>query len=172
MKAVKNPFLNNAEFHLKAIQIYHRRYVGEGMFMEESTRKFIVEEQPKVSMYKIGNNVEFTTFLFEILNQPGRNLFLYIMANIGVNKDTINLVTEKVTKLMGVSRNTHYSAIESLRDNGIITLYSSTEYWVNPFFIFRGDRISYYQESCPECIKIVAKQDTGEKLIDQLSSQL
>jgi Firmicute plasmid replication protein (RepL) len=166
MKAVTptNPFLQSAEFHLRAVQVYKRSYQGQGHFMEETTRKYIVEEQAKVSMYKIGNSSEFTTFLFSVLNQSGRNLFLYLMANIGENKDIINLNTEKLTKAMGVSRNTHYSALESLRDNGVITLYRKDEYWVNPFFVFRGDRIAYYQEQCPDRIKIVSKVTTGELL--------
>lgn len=168
MKAITNPFLQSGEFHLKAIQIYKRSYQGQGHFMEETTRKYIVEEQDKVSMYKIGNNLEYTTFLFEVLNQPGRNLFIYILANIGENKDSINLNTEKVGKLMKVSRNTHYSGIESLRDNGVITLYRKDEYWINPFFIFRGDRIAYYQEYCPDCIRIVSKVTTGELLSENV----
>lgn len=168
MKATNNPFLQSAEFHLKAIQVYKRSYQGQGHFMEETTRKYIVEEQQKVTMYKIGNNSEFTTYLFQVLSQPGRNLFLYIMANIGENRDTINLNTEKLSKLMGISRNTHYAGIESLRDNGVITLYKKDEYWINPFFIFRGDRIAYYQEQCPECIKVVSKVTTGELLSENL----
>lgn len=167
MKAISNPFLANNEFHLKAIQIYKRSYQGQGLFMEETTRKYIVEEQSKVSMYKIGNNEEMSTFMFQVLNQPGRNLFLYMLCTIGENRDTINLNTEKLSKIMGISRNTHQSAKDNLRDNGVITLYKKDEYWVNPFFIFRGDRISYYQEQCPECIKVVSKVTTGQLLSEQ-----
>lgn len=166
MKPITNPFLTNNEFHLKAVQIYQRSYQGAGHFMEETTRKYIVEEQAKVSMYKIGNNEQMTTFMFQVLSQQGRNLFLYILSTIGENKDSINLNTEKLTKIMGVSRNTLSSGRDDLRDNGIITLYKKDEYWVNPFFIFRGDRISYYQEHCPECIKVVSKVTTGQLLSD------
>lgn len=168
MKAIINPFLANNEFHLKAVQVYHRSYQGQGHFMEETTRKYIVEEQAKVSMYKIGNNDQMTTFMFQVLNQAGRNLFLYMLSAIGENQDIINLNTEKLTKIMGVSRNTHQAAKDNLRDNGIITLYKKDEYWVNPFFIFRGDRIKYYQDECPECIKIISKVSTGQLLSDTM----
>lgn len=167
---IMNPFLTNNEFHLKAIQIYQKKYQGAGYYMEETTTKYIVEEQAKVSMYKIGNNKEFSTFLFKALNQAGRNLYVYIFANIGENRDTIRLNTESVMDVMGISRNTHRSALESLKDNGMITLYKKDEYWVNPFFIFRGDRIDYYNKNCPECIKIGAtvQSKASESLVEHI----
>ncbi len=163
-----NPFLSNKEFNIRLVQIYNTRYIGEGPYMEEVTRKYPIEEQAKVSMYKIGNNTEVCTYLFKVLSQAGRNLFLYIMATIGRDKDTVNLNTDKVINEMGISRNTHQAAKDNLRDNGVITLYKGGEYWVNPFFIFRGDRIKYYQEQCPECVKIIGKQSTGQSLIEKM----
>ena len=171
MEAQKiNPFLSNKEFHIRLVQIYHTKYIGSGPYMEEVTRKYPVEEQAKVSMYKIGNNSEVCTYLFKVLSQAGRNLFLYIMATIGQNRDTVNLHTDKVCNEIGISRNTHTSAKDNLRDNGVISVYKGNEFWVNPFFIFRGDRIKYYNEKCPECVKITGKQSTGESLIEKISN--
>jgi len=169
MEAIKiNPFLSNKEFHIKLVQIYHTKYIGSGPYMEEVTRKYPVEEQQKVSMYKIGNNTEFCTYLFKVLSQSGRNLFLYIMATIGTEKDTINLNTEKMCNEMGISRNTAAGARDDLKDNGVIVHDKGNVWWVNPFFIFRGDRIKYYQEQCPDCVKIVATASTGQSLVEKI----
>lgn len=170
MEALKvNPFLANKEFHIRLVQIYHTKYIGSGPYMEEVTRKYPVEEQQKVSMYKVGNNSEYCNYLFGVLTQGGRNLFLYIMATIGQDRDTINLHTEKVCNEMKISRNTLAAAKDNLRDSGVIVVYKGNEWWVNPFFIFRGDRIKYYNEYCPDCVKIVGKASTGESLVEKMS---
>ena len=122
-------------------------------------------------MYKIGSNTEFCNYLFKVLSQAGRNLFLYIMATIGKEKDTINLHTEKICNEMGISRNTAGTAKDSLVDNGVICHRKGNEYWVNPFFIFRGDRIKYYNEACPDCVKIVGKQSIGQTLVEKISEE-
>lgn len=166
-----NPFIVNSEFNLRAISVYTKSITTTGTYkIVETTQKVLVEEQKKVSVYKTGNSKVFTSFLFKGLSYPGRELYLYLVCNIGENTDQIKLQPEEVMSITGVSRNTFYKGLNCLKDNFIITPAKRATYWINPFFIFRGDRIKYYSEQCPGCIKIVATTSTGDKLTDALKA--
>jgi predicted small secreted protein len=163
-----NPFIINSEFHLRVVEVYKRKYEKQDFKIIETTTKHLVEEQQSVTVYKTGNSNVFTYYLFEVLNSPARDIFLYIIANIGVNADVIALQPENVAKKIQMSLRTYYKGITCLKDNYIISPYKKSSYWINPFFLFRGDRIKFYYEQCPDCINVVAKTSTGDKLTDAL----
>ncbi len=162
---MKNPFLINTEFGLKVVHVTTTttELTKADYISTTTTQKRLVEVQRKVSAYKTGNSAEHTAFLFS-MNRPGRDLYLYIIANIGENKDTIRLDREKVPKAIGCSINTFYTGIDSLKDTGVIAVHERSVYWVNPYMIFRGDRIAYYREQCPDCIENVSNVYREEKV--------
>lgn len=158
--SIMNPFIQN--FRLKVIKVHafsyetntadiKDGYVGKFRTVEES---FYAEQQNKTSVYDIPY---IENILFKELKSAGRDLLLYIMYNIEKDSDTIILKPEKVMNKMDCSKGTYYSSIQQLIDVGIICKKHVTEYWVNPFFIFKGNRIEYYNKVCPDCIDTVAE---------------
>lgn len=155
-----NPFIKSHE--LKLIEVREERKmvdssnISEGIIMsyETVTKTYLAEKQSKVSVYEIPY-VE--NILFNEIRSGGRDLLLYIMYNLKDDYDFINLKFDKVCKEMRISRPTLSSAIQQLKDVAIICRKSQSEYWINPTYIFKGNRIAYYQKYCPDCISVVAK---------------
>lgn len=150
-----NPFLTNKEFHLKVVTVFSTNTENKGASIIRTTTEILVEEQKKISIYKTGNNNQYTAFIFSF-NRYARDIYLYIQCNIGEDQDTIQLNQEKICEATGMGRNSYYEGIEDLKGNSIIAPFKRNEYWINPFILFRGDRLSYYKEYCPECIQNVA----------------
>jgi len=150
-----NPFLSEKEFNLKVVTVISSNTDTKGATIVRTTTEILVEEQKHVRVYKTGNNGQYTAFLFS-LNKHARDIYIYMQANIGENQDTIFLHQDKVCALTGMGRNSYYEGIEDLKSNSIICPYKRNEYWINPFIMFRGDRLAYYKEYCPDCIENVA----------------
>lgn len=157
-----NPFLINYE--LKIIEVYaeekfaNTEDVIEGVIMKykKETTVFQIEAQGKTSVYNIPY---IENILFKNLSNSGRDLLLYVIYNLKKNEDFINLKLEKVCKECCFSRPTALKGLKDLQDNAILYKKSQSEYWVNPHYIFNGNRINYLQKNCMDCIKIVLKKD-------------
>jgi len=76
------------------------------------------------------------------LNKNGRDLLLYIFYRLQRNVDYIDLTQNKVCKIMDIKRCTLSKGIANLTDNMFIMRMKNerSKYWVNPFYIFCGDR--------------------------------
>lgn len=157
-----NPFIVNQDFHLRLVDVYKRSISKSKGKTTEVTEKFFVEEQKSITVYKPGNNEVFTNLLFKVMSKNARDLYLYIIATLGEDRDIVSLPMKDISELLEFKKSTYYNVIQELKDIAIIADYKKQDYWINPYFFFRGDRISYYQEQCPDCIKIVAKQDIGD----------
>jgi len=155
-KAFLNPFIDNDSNQLEVLSIINSQSSGDDFYSKETTSKYIKEKQGKVSIYRVMNNEVYTEFLFS-LNRPARDIFLYIIANLGENKDYIKLDPEIVCRKTGLSRNYYYSGLKSLKDNQVIINKKRAEFWINPYYLFRGDRVEYYKSRVPDKIKIAAK---------------
>lgn len=159
-KATMNPFIQN--FKLKVIEIYsEQKYINSNDLSDgiatkyrKETSVFFAERQEKTAVYEIPyiENV-----LFKEMSSCGRDLLLYIIYNIQKNEDFINLKHDKVCKEMQISKPTLIKAINNLEENAIVCKKSQSEYWINPMYIFKGNRIAYYQKNCEDCIEIVSK---------------
>lgn len=150
-----NPFLENKEFNLKVVTVFSSHTDTKGAQVIRTTTELLIEEQKHVKVYKTGNNSQYTAFLFS-LNRHARDIYIFIQANLGENQDTIHLHQDKVCEYTGMGRNSYYEGMEDLKSNSIITPFKRNEYWINPFILFRGDRLAYYREYCPDCIENVA----------------
>lgn len=155
-----NPFIQN--FKLNVVKINTSYFetkttnisdgiVGKYKKVEES---YLAEQQDKTSVYHIPY---IENILFKELKSSGRDLLLYIIYNIQKDDDTINLSADKLYKEMSISKSTYYTAISQLIDVGIICKKNNSTYWVNPFYIFKGNRIDYYHKHCPDCVNVVAE---------------
>ncbi len=156
-----NPFVQNFKLELiqvsKSKKIIDTDDISDGIIMKYETvsKTFMIEKQHKTTVYEIPF-IETVLFRND-MKSNGRDLLLYIIYNMVDNQDWINLKQDKVTKQMGNSKPTLISAISQLEDAAIICKKSQSEYWVNPFYIFKGNRIAYYNSICPECVEVVAK---------------
>ncbi len=149
-----NPFLVNKEFELQVAEVHHNSMLNWKGSAAKITWENLVEVQKKVSVYKTGNNKQYTNYIFT-LNRFARDIYLYMQCNLGEDQDTIKLDMEKICEVAGISKNSYYEGITDLKNNSIVSVYKTNTYWVNPFILFRGDRLAYYQEQCPECINKV-----------------
>lgn len=147
-----NPFLSEKEFNLKVVTVFTSNTDTKGASIVRTTTEILVEEQKHIKVYKTGTNSQYTSFLFS-LNRFARDIYIFMQANLGEDQDTIFLHQDKVCELTHMGRNSYYEGIEDLKTYSIITPFRRNEYWINPFILFRGDRLAYYKQYCPECIE-------------------
>ncbi len=100
------------------------------------------------------NTKELAQILFST-SYKTRDLVLYILLNIKKNTDYIELVQTKVCNKTNLSRNSFYSAVKELTVLNIICKKQIRQYWVNPKYIFNGNRKTFFQKKKPENIKVV-----------------
>lgn len=72
-------------------------------------------------------------------------IMFYIMFHIGRGKDTISMPTETLIEATGKKRSTILAGIKALTSKEVIQKKSNNIYWVNPHIIFRGNRVSYFE---------------------------
>lgn len=141
-----NPFVQNIKLDvLKVVENYVvsiRKEGAAGSPKRMFTDSYMLEKQEKVSVYKQPS----LDFLFHKLKPAGRDLFLYITLKLKKNKDYIDLQRAVVCEEMGTSRVTFFNAVKQLTEEGIICKKTVTEHWINPMFIFHGDRIGYFKK--------------------------
>jgi len=158
-----NPFLVNKEFELQVATVITNSTQKSGARILRTTEEFLVEVQKKVTVYKTGNNAQYTAYLFS-MNRYARDIYLYMQANIGEDQDTIKLDSEKICEVCDMGRDSYYKGIDDLKTNSIITVFKANTFWINPFILFRGDRLAYYTEQCPDCInKVVIVNSTANQ---------
>ena len=154
-----NPFLSSNRLRLiKVNEVSHTTlpYVQEESYIKSSvqTTTYFVEEHRKVQVYHLPyiNNI-----LYKEMSASGLQMYIYVIHNLLPESDFINLKLDGVTKKTGLSRATIIRGITSLEDVGMLAVRKQSEYWVNPLFVFNGDRIRFYATHCPECVDVVAK---------------
>lgn len=155
-----NPFVQN--FKLKVVKVNTTYYetkthdITEGVVgkFKQVTESFLAEQQEKTSVYDVGY---IENILFKELKSNGRDMLLYVIYNLEKDSDIINLKQDKVCEKIGISRATYYSAIQQLIDVAILCRKHSSEYWINPFYLFKGNRIEYYNKIDKSAIEIVAE---------------
>ena len=112
------------------------------------TKQFEVDHY--IKLYTNGN----LSNVFSQISDTACKLFLYISYNVAKETDIIKLDPVSVMSFVGIkSDTTYYKYIQELIDNAVIARKNNREYWINPVFIFNGDRLKFYQATCPECIE-------------------
>lgn len=105
---------------------------------------FLHDSQSKVSVFRYGKK-DIYNVMFGMLTSRARDLFIYIMYAINKDEDYILLSAAKVKGDIGMSNRTLTEAIKELRECNIVCFKSRSIYWVNPMYIFNGNRIDYYK---------------------------
>lgn len=162
-KVERNPFIENPSFHLKVIQHQTEKLyvpsseIGKDAILKhkKETETFILPVQKGVTLYDTPYD---HVFMFKEFNPTTRDLLLYIMLKIKEGEDHITLHRTKATNEMGMSLTSFYRALIQLKEYLIIVDKKKNEYWVNPFYIFKGNRTRYYEENYPDKIDITFKK--------------
>jgi len=160
----KNPFFNR--HNLELVEVYSRMEmipkdgIIEGIIIKSTTyeNKYTLEVQGKVSVYKVPY---IKSVLFDKehgLSPSGRDLFLFLIYSMPEFKTYINLPFTRIHKDTGMSKNSYYKAIQELVDAAVIEKKKNTEYWVNPHYIYFGNRQTLYKKESPS--NIVVKHKT------------
>lgn len=117
--------------------------------------KFYVERQRKTNVY-FETQTDIDELLYANLTQKGRDVFLYLIYHIPENQDYINLKLSNVRAKTGISRGAIITALQALKQAGIITPKEQSVYWVNPFYIFKGNRINYFKELGESYLNVIS----------------
>ena len=124
-----NPFLS--ESHVKV-----RLNEGGGS-------PFFYEQDSKVSIYP-----EVIRAILPLLNAYGLILFMHLITKVRWNQDWLRLDQATFAAETGrTSKDFFYKAIDNLMEAGVLADRKKGTYWLNPWIIFRGNRIKYAQEN-------------------------
>jgi hypothetical protein len=154
-----NPFVQNFKLNLLKVNSSHFRVdtknISDGIIgeYEKVEKSYLQEQQEKTSSYSVPN---INNILFKELKSNGRDLFMYITYNLKKDSDSIELRPDKICEGMRITRGTMYTAVQQLIDVGLICKKKVSEYWINPYYLFKGNRINYYKQFGDQYINIVA----------------
>lgn len=156
-----NPFVVNNPIEVIRLDVKSRftnnKDINDGIKYSADTlnSNYLVDKQKKITVYS-HPFYSIDNILFGSLNSKARDLYLYIIYHLKENTDYISLKLCDVKKTTGISRNSIVAAIKDLKAVGIIAPKSQSIYWVNPMYIFRGNRIEYYRNIKEELIDVVS----------------
>lgn len=153
---IKNPFLQSARLRYFIKQDQKTVFDTHGSEPTSVKGHFITQQEfEKDPFIKLYNDKSFFN-VFKQTSDTASKIFLYIAYTIPKDKDSMILIPEDVMGFVGIkSVTTYYKYIQELMDNAVIARRSNSEYWVNPHFIFNGNRIAFYKENCPECLDAI-----------------
>lgn len=162
-KQATNPFLYGNKLDL--VKVIENQYLGksssfdlDGHVTDHAKITTIVatrfiERDRKVSLYKTEN----IKGLIAALTPIATKVYLYITLSLGEQMDYVKLTLTDVQKELNIgSKNTLYKAIEELETYSIIAKKRNGEFWINPFLLFNGNRIDYFQKQYPDNVNIAA----------------
>tara|TARA_R110000868_G_scaffold304170_2_gene564684 strand:+ start:141 stop:629 length:489 start_codon:yes stop_codon:yes gene_type:complete len=141
-----NPFFRNVECSLHVIKVVTKKKYktvtdeGGAVFLPY---EYLQEKQKSIKVY---DSPQIEEVLYKSLKAMGRDLFLYMLYNVQKDKDTITMDIPKTCEKLGIVRVSYYRGMQQLVDAGILCKKKCTEYWINPYFFFNGDRIALYQK--------------------------
>lgn len=164
-----NPFIRNSKVKLLTI---HQEdvYIKQNIFdsdvkMVSSTKKevtvFTTDPTPKTNLYQQTEGYSTSNIIFELC--PGAcQLFMYIALTLPKDADWISFRVKDYCIKSGLSNVTVYKYLDELAENSLIAKKQNGQIWINPNFLFNGDRVEYFKQNCPENIQEVDVHSTAE----------
>lgn len=123
---------------------------------------FFIERIQKTSVFHLPNILD---VLYKQLRPAGRDLFQYVTVMLKKELDYIELIHKKVCEDMNdISRGTLHSGITQLTQAGIICKRDPKTYWINPLYIYNGNRIDYFRKLGPDYIDIIIPANHQNRL--------
>lgn len=119
---------------------------------KDYNESFYVEKQKKVSIYDYKEDHK---HIFSFNNKFTIHLYVFIIKNIKENEDFIKMSFDLVKKQIKISRKSYYECIKELKESSYIHNKCQGYFWINPAFIFKGNRITFFENNYPKNIKVV-----------------
>lgn len=92
-----------------------------------------------------------------IVSFRGKELLLYILLHLKPDIDYIDLATNiLIEQLKWKDREKIILARKELQAIGIIVLKAESVYWINPYYLFCGNRLNYYKINYPQHTNVVS----------------
>lgn len=160
IKTEENPFLNGLKIEMLKYRNTSQRtdvkklHDNNGIVLdwEDVTQVNLIDRQRSCSIYRS----PFADEMYFSLCNPAKAVFFYIIFHLQHNKDKIELKPDHVGKVTGMSRTSAFRAINELIDYHIIAKAKrQSTYWVNPYFIFSGNRKAYFAKNPKVQIEII-----------------
>lgn len=168
-----NPFIKSSKLKVLNIRqedvyIKHNPYDSDVKVIS-STRKeitnFTVDPTPKSNLYHQVDGCPAVNVIFE-LSGGACQLFVYIAMSLPKGEDYLRFKVKDYCKKAILSNVTVYKYLDELAENYIIAKKQNGQIWINPNFIFNGDRVEYFKQNCPECIteiSVISTPDTRQQ---------
>lgn len=159
LKNEDNPFLDTHGlklFNLKTTyNVTKTEQVVEGqqnivLEYDSVTKSRYIEQQKHIKIYDTTND---HIWMFKEFTPTARDLYLYIVFKLQKNLSFIRLSYELLYKATGMAKNSYYNSLKLLIKKKILYKANSKYYWVNPYFIFRGDRKNFYLKHKPDSVE-------------------
>lgn len=151
-----NPFIVNNPIEVIALPKKHA--IKESDDLSSPLDKlmdthYLHDSQDKTSVFRQNKSVMYE-IMFGRLTDKSRSLFLYIMYSLNKNEDYVTLSAKKIKEHIGMSKRTLIEALKELKRCSIIVNKSRSVYWVNPMYLFNGNRIEYYRSLNPSNVVV------------------
>lgn len=174
---MKNPLAESKKFGVIKL---HKIIPNGGKIIEEledgtsarETMSFnysasLIDRESSTKLYK---EEQFKELLSQLSGNASK-LLLYITMKLPKNKDLVTLPFDKVMEAIGIkSKTTYYKILDDLVQLRIILRHKKDKFWVNPHYIFNGDRVKYFFENHNDLIEI--KAEIGSKLPSLIPTNL
>lgn len=164
-----NPLIRNSSIKLlrvKQEEVYTKHYPQDSSIkLNSSTRKeiseYTIESETKVGLYHKPNGYSASQIILH-LSGGACQLFLYISYVLPKGQDWIAFKVVDYCEQTGMSKMTVYKYLDELVTNLLIAKKQNGQIWINPNYIFNGNRVEYFQENCPDCIETIEVVSTPD----------
>ena len=164
-----NPFIKSSKIKILNIKqedvfIKHNPFDSD-VKLTSSVRKevtqFTVDPTPKSNLYQQTEGYSTANIIFEL--SPGAcQLFMYIALILPKGEDWIYFKVKDYCAKANLSNVSVYKYLDELANNLLIAKKQNGQIWINPNYLFNGDRLEYFKENCPECIEQIEVISTPE----------
>jgi hypothetical protein len=141
-----NPFLEKYKLQLieqSNTYCITKDYESDVNYIEEEITEIdYISNHNSTSLYLTDDIIK---LLFIKLDNNSRTLLLYIMANLKENSDIINLNPITLEVMVNINNDILYESIKQLEENDIILFKDKTIYWINPYYLYNGNRLGIYK---------------------------
>ncbi len=137
-----NPFLNGNPIWTKDISVYNKQI---DTLKDGTTEQVSVKRTREIEIYnatRVYRNKKNSELIYQ-MDPAGLRLYLYIIFNLGHEKDRIELRESKVCDDIKKSSKTFRRGIKELRKYNIISKYYGRKnmWYINPNHFFYGEKL-------------------------------
>lgn len=156
----ENPFIGHYEVPIIRTFIIRRKPPTYGILIDENDKVeefYDIEQNQRSSLFK---NKEFADKIILQAKPTTCKLFLYIVYYLlRLDQDFVNLKPNPIQEVLSISRNSLYLAIAELKTFRLIANGTKRNiYFINPEYIFNGNRIDYLKVRRPDKIRMALQR--------------